>query len=286
MKVGLVLEGGAMRGMFTAGVTDVFMENGVSFDGLIGVSAGAAFGCNIKSGQIGRAIRYNKKYCADHRFVSYRSLVFTGNLYNVEFAYHTIPERLDPFDREAFAANPLPMTVVATDVTTGRAVYHLCTDGGPEDIEWIRASASMPVVSRVVRIGEYSLLDGGIADPVPFRYFLDNGYPRCVVILTQPAGYVKEPVGDLRLARLALRKYPRMIAAMEDRHIRYNRMLAELAEEEKKGTVLAIRPPHALDVDGVVREPERLEAAYQTGRSTGEEMLDAVRAFLCAARGE
>ena len=280
MKTGLVLEGGAMRGMFTCGVTDVWMEAGVSFDGIIGVSAGAAFGCNIKSGQPGRAIRYNKRFCRDPRFVSWRSFFRTGDLYNARFAYYTIPDELDPFDRAAFAENPTSFTVVATDVETGRPVYHDLHDGLPEDIEWIRASASLPLVSRIVELDGKKLLDGGIADAVPFARFLEQGYDRVVVIVTQPAGYVKKKDPKLPLARLMLRRYPNMIEAMATRHVRYNEMLRALAEAEAAGRVLVVRPPAPLHISGIVRDPERLEAVYRIGRRTGESELARIRAYL------
>ena len=188
---GLIMEGGAMRGMFTCGVIDVFMEQGIEFDGAAGISAGAVFGCNIKSRQIGRPIRYNKKYCKDPRYCSIRSLLKTGDLYGVEFCYHELPDVLDPFDQDTFRQNPMAFYVGATDVNTGRVVFHKCSDGGETDIQWMRASSSMPVVSRPVTIGRYTLLDGGIACPVPYRFMEKKGYDRNVIILTQPEGYRK-----------------------------------------------------------------------------------------------
>ena len=152
MRAALIMEGGAMRGMFTCGVIDVLMRHGITFDGAAGISAGAVFGCNFKSGQVGRPIRYNKKYCADPRYCSVRSLIRTGDLYGADFCYRELPDELDVFDRIAFRDNPLQFFVGATDVQTGKSVYHLCTDGGSEDMLWFRASASMPVVSRPVRI--------------------------------------------------------------------------------------------------------------------------------------
>ena len=189
MKIGLVLEGGAMRGMYTAGVLDVLMENEITVDGAIGVSAGACFGCNYKSRQIGRSIRYNLKYCRDPRYISIRSLLFSGDIYNAKFCYEELPVHLDPFDVEAYQKNPTEFYVVATDVNTGKAVYQRLDKGDGDDIQWIRASASMPLVSRIVKIGEQELLDGGIADSIPFEWFVANGYEKNIVVLTQPKGY-------------------------------------------------------------------------------------------------
>ena len=188
MKTGLVLEGGAMRGLYTAGVLDILMENGITVDGAVGVSAGAVFGCNYKSGQIGRVLRYNLAYCRDPRYMGLRSLIRTGDLYGEQFCYHDIPDRLDPFDREAFRKNPMAFYVVCTDVHTGEAVYYRLSDGGDRDIQWMRASASMPLVSRTVQVDGYELLDGGIADSIPIAWFRSQGYTRNLVILTQPAG--------------------------------------------------------------------------------------------------
>lgn len=171
MKTGLVLEGGAMRGMFTAGVMDVLMENGVDFDGVIGVSAGAAFGCNYKSKQIGRVIRYNTRFCADKRYGGLGSLVKTGDIYNTDFCYGTVPLELDPFDFTAYDANPQEFYVVCTDIESGQPVYHKYLGQSDHGFDWIRASASMPLVSRIVEIEGRKLLDGGIADSSPCGTF-------------------------------------------------------------------------------------------------------------------
>ena len=152
-KTALILEGGAMRGMFTCGVLDVMMRHGIAFDAAAGISAGAVFGCNYKSGQAGRAVRYNKQYCGDPRYCSLRSLLKTGDLYGADFCYRELPDVLDVFDRKAFRENPMAFYVGATDVRSGRCVYHECSDGGAEDMLWLRASASMPVVSRPVAVG-------------------------------------------------------------------------------------------------------------------------------------
>ena len=278
MKTGLVMEGGAMRGMFTCGVIDVFLEEEITFQGAAGISAGAVFGCNFKSRQIGRAVRYNKNYSRDPRYCSLRSLLKTGDLYGVDFCYHELPDVLDPFDREAFRENPMEFYIGATDVDTGKIVFHKCTDGGEKDIEWMRASASMPVVSRPVRIGKYTLLDGGIVDPVPFHYMECKGYKRNVIILTQPEGYLKKPA--LPAMQTALRRYPAIARAMALRHLRYNRQMEQIRERELAGSVFVIRPPKTLGIGRTEKNPEELERVYQTGRSTAQEQLDRIRSFI------
>ncbi|MBQ8356819.1 MAG: patatin family protein [Clostridia bacterium] len=280
MKNGLVLEGGAMRGMFTAGVLDVLMEGNVSFDGVIGVSAGAAFGCNFKSGQIGRTIRYNMRFCNDKRYCGLRSLLRTGNLFNAEFCYRTVPEQLDLFDAAAFAANPTAFYLVATDIEKGRAVYKRVRKVEGDDYEWFRASASMPLVSTPVEIDGRKYLDGGITDSIPLRYFEHIGYEKNVVILTQPEDYRKEKNRMLGLMRLSMSQYPRTLAAMERRHTVYNETLDYIKEREEAGRVLAIRPPQALEIGRVEKDPERLKAIYEIGRSVGEKNVNRIRDFL------
>ena len=206
MKKGLVLEGGAMRGLFTAGVLDVMLEHNIEFDGAVGVSAGACFGCNYKSKQIGRTLRYNKRFAKDKRYCSLYSLLTTGDLYGADFCYHEIPEKLDVFDEETYENNPMEFYVVCTDAETGEPVYHRIDTGNEENLEWIRASASMPVVSRAVEIGGKKLLDGGISDSIPLDWFTSIGYDRNVVVLTRPADYVKEPLPMKHGMKLLLKK--------------------------------------------------------------------------------
>ena len=280
MKTALIMEGGAMRGMFTCGVTDVFLEEGISFDAAAGISAGACFGCNFKSKQAGRAIRYNKRYSRDPRFCSIRSLVKTGDIYGADFCYRELPEVLDPFDNRTFEENPMDFYVGATDVDTGEIRYHKCTDGGTKDLLWMRASASMPLVSNIVEADGYRMLDGGIVDPVPYRYMESLGFDRNVYILTQPKGFHKEKSSALPLMRIALRKTPKIVEAMEVRHEVYNRQMAEINEKEARGEILVIRPPESLGISRTEHDPNELERVYQTGRREAYRMLPKVRNFL------
>ena len=280
MKTGLIMEGGAMRGMFTCGVIDVLMEKGISFDGAAGISAGACFGCNYKSGQIGRAIRYNKRYCRDKRYCSMRSLLKTGDLYGADFCYRELPDVLDPFDRKTFAENPMEFYVGASDVESGEIVYHQCSDGGEQDMLWIQASASMPMVSRIVEVDGLRLLDGGIVAPVPYRFMEEKGYDRNVYILTQPKGYRKEKSSALPLVRRALKNTPQMAQAMAVRHEVYNRQMEEIDAKERHGEILVIRPPEALGISRTEHDPEELERVYQIGRTEAEKILPQLQAFL------
>ena len=278
-KTGLVMEGGAMRGMFTAGVLDVLMENKVEFDGAMGVSAGAVFGCNFKSRQIGRSLRYNMRFCDDPRYCSVESLIKTGDLYGVQFCYDEIPNKLDPFDAETYRNNPMPFYAVCTNVETGKAIHKRLDNGDAKDMEYFRASASMPVVSRIVEVDGYKLLDGGITDSIPLASMERRGYPRNVVILTQPLDYVKKKSGMLPLIRLVMRDYPKVIKAMEVRHIRYNKQEAYVREQELAGKVFVIRPPYALGISRTEDDPAELRRVYDLGRAEMEKQLHDLRAF-------
>ena len=280
MKTGLVLEGGAMRGMFTAGVLDVLMEHGLTTDGTIGVSAGAVFGCNFKSHQIGRVLRYNTEYCHDKRYASFRNLLRTGNLYSEDFCYHEVPEKLDPFDEEAFRASPMDFFVVCTDLHTGDPIYHKCRSGDAEDVRWMEASASMPLAAKAVRIGHYSLLDGGVADSIPVRFFESLGYKRNLIILTQPKGFVKKKNKMLPVIRARYLRYPAFVEAVADRHERYNETLDHIAMLEQTGKAFVIRPPIPLEIGSMERDPVQLRRVYETGRAVAEIQVDKIAAFV------
>ena len=284
MKTGLVMEGGAMSGMFTAGVIDVLMERGVTFDGAVGVSAGAAFGCNIKSRQIGRVIRYNTRFCRDWRYHSVRSLLLTGNLYGTDMCYRAIPDELDPFDYDAFRSSPMDFWLVCTDAATGEAVYHKIERGSGEDMDWIRASASMPMVSRPVMLEGPPLLDGGVADAIPLRFLEEQGYERNVVILTQPQGYVKRPNSMLPVMKIVLRRYPGILRAAAVRHDMYNAETAYVARREAEGAALVIRPEYPLEVSPAERDPAKLRAVYDHGRAVAQARLRDVETFTSPAR--
>lgn len=278
-KQGLVLEGGAMRGLWTAGVTDVMMEHDVWPDGLIGVSAGAAFGCNIKSRQIGRAIRYNTRFAKDSRYSGTKSLLTTGNYFNAEFGYHTMPHQLDIFDDAAFNQNPMVFYVVCTDVETGQPVYKELKETSDETYDWIRASASMPLVSKIVELEGYKLLDGGVADSIPLAYFESLGYTRNVVILTQPLGYQKAHNRLMPLMRLSLRHYPKMIEAMDKRHIMYNHQLEFVAQAEREGRCLVIRPESKIPIGHISHDPNQMRLVYEQGRAVGEKYISKILEF-------
>ena len=280
MKKGLVLEGGAMRGLFSAGVMDVLMENDIWPDGVIGVSAGAAFGCNMKSKQPGRVLRYNKKLAHDWRYASLRSLLTTGDYFGGEYAYHYMPRHIDYFDVDTFRENPMEFWAVCTNVGTGKAEYKRLTEVDDICLEYIRASASMPIAARIVTVEGKKLLDGGIADSIPLRFFREQGYERNLVVLTQPEGYVKKQNSFMRLMRMWLHRHPRIVRALENRHIMYNEELAYIREEEKKPNTLVLRPKGKLTIGHISHDPAEMQATYEQGREVALEKLEEIKALF------
>ena len=283
-KVGLVLEGGAMRGMYTMGILDAFIENGIVADGTVGVSAGAVFGCNYKSRQAGRALRYNMQYCRDPRYCSFRSLIKTGDLFGADFCYRELPEELDLFDNEAYEKNPMPFYVVCTDVDTGKAVYHQCKTARGDDLLWMRASASLPLAARMVEVGGQRLLDGGIADPIPYAFSESLGFDRNIVILTRPFGYVKKKNGAMPLIAHRYKNHPEFVEAVANRHLIYNRELAEVRKAEKEGRALCFRPENDLPIGRVSHDPEALKRVYEIGYNQALKRLDETKDFIEEAK--
>jgi len=266
--------------MYTVGILDVFMENKIDFDGIIGVSAGAAFGCNYKSKQIGRALRYNKRFAKDPRYSGFRSWITTGDLINKQMAYNDVPIKYDPFDMDTFLKNPMRFELVCTNVENGAPVYHTLENGDiHEFLEWIRASASMPLVSNAVKIGEYKLLDGGISDSIPLKHFQQEGFEKNIVILSQPAGFRKKQTKLTPIFKLFC-KYPAIADAMAHRHLMYNDQLDYIEAEEKKGNTFLIYPETALNIGRAEMNIEKMDKVYQMGRKKGEIILNVVIDFL------
>ncbi len=279
-KLGLVLEGGAMRGLFSCGVLDVMMERGVTFDGAVGVSAGACFGCNVKSKQIGRALRYNVQFCNDPKYGSFRSLITSGDYYNADYCYRFVPEEVDLFDRKTFYENPMEFHIVTTDIESGEPVYYSCDEEDTMLLEWMRASASLPFFARIVEIGDKKLMDGGIVDSIPIRHIEELGYEKNVVILTQPRGYVKKKTGMMGLLKMKYHKYPKLVEALAHRHEMYNETLCYIWEREKQGKVLVICPDESLPIGRIEHDPAILRQTYDIGRCLAEREWQKIESFL------
>ncbi|MBE6469883.1 MAG: patatin family protein [Coriobacteriaceae bacterium] len=279
-KVALVLEGGSFRCQFTAGVLDVFMEHGVEFAACYGVSAGALSGMNFKSHQVGRANRINLAFCNDPRYIGARSLLTSGSIVGYDFMLDEVQNKLDPFDDEAFKANPMRLYATVTNVLFGTAEY-LPVEELPRDFDVVRASTSLPLVTPPVRIGADRYLDGGVADSVPVEHALEEaGFDRAAVILTQDRGYVKEPYEPMAAARARYGSLPYLVEAIATRHERYNEQREHIWAYEREGRALVVAPERPVEVGHIEHDTAKLLDLYIQGRREGERALAAVRDFV------
>lgn len=262
----LILEGGAMRSLFTAGVTDFFLEQGLLAQHVIGTSAGALCGLNYVAGDIGRTAYLNMKYCSDPRYLSMRNFAKTGNALGIDLIFHEIPHTLDPFDFSAFEQSPLLLTSVASNLELGDADYHTFSDTFTErDNTYLIASSSMPFVSRIVEVDGKKLLDGGTCDSVPYLFSMFCGTKRQVVVLTQHEGYIKKPLKLTSLAHAAYGMYPHYVDRLINRHFEYNLTYRRLARMHESGQIFVIRPLQPVTVASMENDPEKLFALYQQG---------------------
>ena len=280
VKTGIVLEGGGMRGMYTCGILDVLMENHIYVDGMVGVSAGIAFGCNYKSRQAGRALRYNVRFAKDRRYSGMMSLLKTGNYYNAHFAYNLVPRHYDIFDYNVFEDTAMECYAVCFDVKTGNGVYQRLDRVNDDFFEWIRASASMPVVAQPVEVGGRLLLDGGLADSIPLEFMMSKGYERNIVVLTREDGFRKTSEHGMWLIKPLLRKWPKVIEALKKRPAHYNMQLQQVREQERKGTAFVFRPLKPLNVSRTTHDAAEMNRVYQQGREEALQRLDELKRFL------
>lgn len=278
-KTGLVLEGGGMRGIYTAGVLDVFLDHNITVDGVIGVSAGAIHGASFLSKQRGRNIAYSLEYRNNKEYMSLKSLLKTGNLFGVDFCYDRLPNELYKFDYDAFEENPTRFYVCCTNVETGQPEYLECTDLR-KDMDKLRASASLPIVSQIVEVDGKKLLDGGTADSIPIFQFRRMGYRKDIVVLTRPEGYVKEEDSMLKLEAIRYKEYPEYVKRIAMRHLYYNKTLEKLVELEQKGEVLIIRPSVQIDISRTEKDDKKIQAMYDLGVYDAQNKIEEVAEFL------
>ena len=278
MKIGLVLEGGAMRGMFTAGVLDVLLDEQITVDGAVTVSAGALFGINYPAKQRGRVLRYNLKYLHDKRYMGWHSLFTTGNVVNKAFAFYELPFTLDPFDQATFAASQIDFWVTLTNIETGEPEYVKITDAFAQ-MEALRATSAMPMVSRVVEIEGKKYLDGGISDSIPLDKAMALGYDKIIVILTRPLDYRKKPSNNW-LFKLFYRNYPKLIERWANRYAEYNQAVEEVIEMEKAGKIFVIRPSESLDISRLEKDLAKVQAMYDLGMKDGQASLSGLKDYL------
>ena len=280
MTTGLLLEGGAMRGLYTAGVLDVFMQNHISIDTIIGVSAGALFGMNYKSKQTGRVLRYNKRFASCKNYMGFHSLITTGNIMNKDFCFNKIVNDLDPVDFETYKNGKEDFYAVVTNMTTGKAEYIKIDDLKKEDqMEYLRASGSMPFLSNPVIVHGKSYLDGGISDSIPIEKLMDLGCDINIVVLTRPEDYRKKKSNTL-LPKIYYRKYPYLTEAINNRYRIYNQQLDMVKDLKAAGKIFVLRPSRFVDIKRIERDLEKIQEMYDLGQEDAWKNMDALDVYL------
>ena len=279
MKVGLILEGGAMRGLYTAGVLDVFLENeDIKIDTIIGVSAGALFGVNYKSRQKGRVLRYNLKYAKDERYMGFKSLVKTGDIVNREFCYDEIPNKLDVFDNDTYKKTPEEFYAVVTNLDTGKPEY-IKIDDAQKDLEYLRASGSMPYVSKIVQIDGKKYLDGGTSDSIPVDEMMKMGVDKVIVVLTRPLEYRKKK-SSKKISKWYYKRYPNYIDTLNNRYKMYNSEVEKVISLEKDKKIFVIRPSRLVDIKRIERDTLKLKEMYDLGVEDAKNSLKDLKNYL------
>ena len=279
MKVGLVLEGGGMRALFTAGVLDALLDvKELNVDGIVGVSAGALFGANYVSGQKERAIRYNKKYARDKRYMGLHSWITTGNAVNKEFAFYELPFRLDVFDQEKFKESKIEFHVVMTNVENGQAEYVLIEDVF-EQMEYLRATSALPFASKIIEINGKKYLDGGISDSIPIDYCQSLGYDKIILVLTRPENTYKEDKLNF-LYKLVYRKYPNLVERLINMGKDYEVVLKKIKDLETENKIFVIRPPKVLKIGRLEKNEDKIQNVYDIGLNTGKKEIDNLLKYL------
>ena len=279
MKVGLVLEGGGMRALFTAGVLDALLDvKELDIDGIVGVSAGALFGANYVSGQKERAIRYNKKYARDKRYMGLHSWITTGNAVNKEFAFYEIPFKLDIFDQEKFKQSKIDFYVVMTNVENGQAEYVLIKDVF-EQMEYLRATSALPFASKIIEINGKKYLDGGISDSIPIDYCQSLGYDKIILVLTRPENSYKEDKLNF-LYKLVYRKYPNLVERLINMGKDYEVVLKKIKDLENENKIFVIRPPEVLKIGRLEKNEYKIQNVYDIGLNTGIKEIDNLLNYL------
>ena len=280
MKVGLVLEGGAMRGMFTAGVLDILLDEQINIDGVVSVSAGALFGVNLLSKQRGRALRYNKQFLNDKRYISLQSWLTTGNIVNKEFAFYEVPFKIDIFDNETFKQSHTDFYATLTNVETGKAEYYLIKDPFAQ-METLRATSAMPYVSKIVEVNGNKYLDGGIADSIPLKKAQALGFDKIIVVLTRPLTYRKAPSSKL-MPKLIYHHYPNLARTLINRYAEYNQSVEEVIRQEQAGNIFVIRPSQDLAIKRIEKDLGKIQAMYDLGLGDAKHELKALKAYLAS----
>ena len=278
MKIGLVLEGGAMRGLFTAGVLDIFLDNNVEVTDVVGVSAGTLFGVNYVSKQRGRALRYNLKYINDKRYMNVKSWLKTGNLINKDFTYYKLPFQLDVFDNKTFKESPINFFATVTNIETGEAEFIKIEDAYKQ-METLRATSALPFISEIIEVGDKKYLDGGIANSIPVDFFEKQDFDKVIVILTRPITYRKEKTTGIQY-KLFYKKYPKLVEKLENRYKEYNDTVDKIVELEKEGKLFVIRPSENITIKRLEKDVEKLQKVYDLGLKDGNNIIEELKQYL------
>lgn len=279
IDAGLVLEGGGMKGIFTAGVLDYFIDKGLYFTNNYGVSAGACTMASYLSGQKGRARDVMLDYLSDKHYMGMYSLLSTGNIFGADLNYNLVPNYLNPFDYEAFSKFEGNAYAVVTDIESGEPVYKKITDIRKE-LDYIRASSSLPLVSRNVSIDGHLYLDGGIADSIPIRKSESDNNKLNIVVMTKPVGYRREEEKLLKFIKVKYHKYPKLYELMANRHIAYNETLDYIEKQAEEGSLFLIRPVNDLKIDRLEKDTEKLLSLYEDGYREASEKYEALLSYL------
>ena len=278
MKIGLVLEGGAMRGLFTAGVLDIFLDNNVEVTDVVGVSAGTLFGVNYVSKQRGRALRYNLKYINDKRYMNVKSWLKTGNLINKDFTYYKLPFQLDVFDNKTFKESPINFFATVTNIETGEAEFVKIKDAYKQ-METLRATSALPFISEIIEVGDKKYLDGGISNSIPIDFFEKQDFDKVIVILTRPITYRKEKTTGIQY-KLFYKKYPKLVEKLENRYKEYNDTVDKIVELEKEGKLFVIRPSENITIKRLEKDVEKLQKVYDLGLKDGNSIIEDLKQYL------
>lgn len=278
-QAGLVLEGGGMKGVYSSGVLDFFLDKDIEFSSCYGVSAGACSLCSFLSKQRGRAYDITVDYLDDKNYCSVYSLLKTGDLFGAEMCYYRIPDELSPYDHETFYRYKGNFYSVVTNIETGEAEYIPIKDL-KKDIEAIRASASLPLVSRNVPWEGKLFLDGGISDSIPVKRSMEDGNLKNVVIMTKEIGYRRAPSSTAKLMKLRYKKYPKVYELMRDRHLSYNVTLDFIEEQAALGNTFVIRPKNKSNVGRIEKDKGKLRALYEEGYRDAESCYEELKVFL------
>lgn len=278
-KIGLILEGGGMRGIYTAGVLDFFIDKNIEVDLVVGVSAGGCHAASYLSKQYNRAFRTNIDYLDDKDYISFKNLIKNGSIFGMDLMFNKIPNELYPYDYETFNKSKSKFIVVATNCDTGKAEYFQLNDM-KKDIIYLQASCSIPMFANIVEINGFKLLDGGVSDSIPIEYALKQGCNKNIVILTRDKTYVKSKVRFLSLVKRKYKKYPKLVKSIANRHLKYNKTLNLIRSLEEKNEIFVIQPKYPVKVSQVEKNKDKLIKLYNDGYNDAKNSYEKIIEFI------